>query len=53
MATRVFYRNSEKVEVEQLDGVVAQAMTDEQRDAADAAPPPRRTTSWATTSADR
>ena len=39
MATRVFYRNSEKVEVEQLDGVVAQPLSDEQRDAVkDAAP---------------
>jgi subtilisin family serine protease len=39
MSTRVFYRRGKKVELEQLDDVVAQAMTDEQRDAADAAPP--------------
>ncbi|HET9370055.1 MAG TPA: M12 family metallopeptidase [Vicinamibacterales bacterium] len=39
MSTRVFYRRGKKVELEQLDGVVAQPMTDEERAAADAAPP--------------
>jgi subtilisin family serine protease len=38
MSTRVFYRRGKKIELEQLDGVVAQAMTDEQRDAPDASP---------------
>ena len=33
MATRVFYRNGQKVEVEQLDRVIAQPLSDEQRDA--------------------